>query len=60
MIKAVNSKYHPNTILAFSDATISENEKSELTRGRDMVDGKAAAYICENKVCKLPVTSVEK
>ncbi len=60
MIKVLNSTYHPNTILAFSDPDISDDKKSELTRGRNLVDGKAAAYICENKVCKLPVTSLEK
>jgi len=60
LIEVVNSVYHPNTITAFSDADIPENKKTELTRGRKMVDGKAVAYICENNVCKLPVTSIEK
>lgn len=30
-----------------------------LLQGRTLVDGKAAAYVCENYACKLPVTSAE-
>ena len=26
---------------------------------RDLVDGRAAAYVCRNLVCQRPVTSVE-
>jgi hypothetical protein len=30
-----------------------------LLEGRDQIDGKATAYVCENYACKLPVTNVE-
>lgn len=31
--------------------------KIPLIKGRELVDGQAAAYVCRNFVCKLPVTS---
>ena len=31
-----------------------------LLDGRDAVDGKSTAYVCENFVCQRPVTSVEE
>ena len=30
-----------------------------LMADRDLVDGRAAAYVCRNLVCQRPVTSVE-
>ena len=31
-------------------------EKNEAIRAMSMVDGKPAAYVCENFTCKAPVT----
>ena len=31
-------------------------EELPLMQGREMIDGRATAYVCENYVCKLPVT----
>jgi len=31
-------------------------EELPLMQGREMIDGHATAYVCENYVCKLPVT----
>jgi len=30
-----------------------------LLENRDLVGGKAAAYVCENYACQLPVTEVQ-
>jgi hypothetical protein len=32
------------------------SERPELMRGRAAVDGRAAAYVCENFTCQMPVT----
>ena len=31
-------------------------EKNEAIRAMSMVDGKPTAYVCENFICKAPVT----
>lgn len=48
--------YLPNTVLAFKAAE--DESPLPLLAGRILVDGKAAAYVCENYACQLPVTSV--
>lgn len=53
--KAIQSHYLPNTLFAGS-----KNEsKLPLLESRFM-DGQTLIYICENKVCKLPVEDVAK
>ena len=49
------AEYHPNTILLGG-----ENEGAlELLNGK-LQEGETMIYVCQNKVCKLPVTEVEK
>jgi uncharacterized protein YyaL (SSP411 family) len=31
-----------------------------VLEGRDLVDGRAAAYVCRNMVCEHPVTNPEE
>ena len=49
--------YHPNTIIAGSD----KDNQSNLTllKGR-WVEDETLIYVCKDKVCKLPVKSVEE
>ncbi|MGH2681848.1 MAG: thioredoxin domain-containing protein [Actinomycetota bacterium] len=57
LIRAVWSRYLPNAVLA---ATAPGNEEAAhlvpLLAGREPLDGKPAAYVCERFTCKLPVS----
>ena len=52
----VSRRFLPNRVLVVADPKTSEGSGYPLLSGRALVDGKAAAYVCENYVCKLPVT----
>jgi len=61
LLRAVNSHFVPNRVIAFIDPDQADAkkliQKIPLLAGRNLIDGKAAAYVCENFVCKLPVTT---
>jgi uncharacterized protein YyaL (SSP411 family) len=62
MLKIVHSTYHPLRALVAVTPENSDEilELISLARGKEMVDGKTAAYICENYTCRFPVTSSEE
>jgi uncharacterized protein YyaL (SSP411 family) len=51
---AVLEEYRPRTVLATSLDTA--GSAVELLRDRGAIDGRAAAFVCENFACELPVT----
>ncbi len=55
LLHEVRKRYIPNTVLALKQP----NTQSMLPvlEGRELVNGRAAAYVCENYTCKLPVTT---
>jgi uncharacterized protein YyaL (SSP411 family) len=54
LISAVRAHYDPRQVVA---AVAPDSEPMiPLLRGRTLVDGQAAAYVCRNFVCALPVT----
>jgi len=57
LLQVVRSRYLPTSVLALKRP----GEESMLPQleGRDLVNGQAAAYVCENYACKLPVTDVQ-
>ncbi len=60
LLREVNSRYLANRVLVGAggeDAAASSG--LPLLDGRDMVDGKPTAYVCENYACRLPVTDAE-
>lgn len=63
LLRTVNSHFVPNRIITFIDPDqINARllaKKIPLLAGRSLVKGKATAYVCENFVCKLPVTTPE-
>jgi hypothetical protein len=59
LLKAVHRHFLPKTILLLADGDEGQKylgEKNEAVRAMSMVDGKPAAYVCENFTCKAPVT----
>jgi len=58
LLRVVYQRYLPNRVLAGSDAPVAE-ATSPLLANRDLVGGKSTAYVCENYVCQLPVTTAQ-
>jgi uncharacterized protein YyaL (SSP411 family) len=59
LLKEVNRHFLPKTVLFLADGAESQKylgEKNEAIRAMSPVDGKPAAYVCENFTCKAPVT----
>jgi len=52
MLKVVRSRYMPNKVVALADGKAS----IPLLESRVPLQGKTAAYVCENMACKKPVT----
>lgn len=48
-----------NRFIASGAATASGSLTSPLLEGRELVDGKPTAYVCESYACQLPVTTPE-
>jgi uncharacterized protein YyaL (SSP411 family) len=53
----VRSAHRPHLVLA---AGPEGTETPELMRGRTAVEGRAAAYVCENFTCRMPVTEPDQ
>ena len=59
LLKEVHRHFLPKTILLLADGADGQKylgEKNEAIRAMTPVDGKSAAYVCENFTCKAPVT----
>ncbi|HJX97361.1 MAG TPA: thioredoxin domain-containing protein [Chthoniobacterales bacterium] len=59
LLKEVHSHFLPNKVLILADGGSGQKffaEKNEAIAAMSPVDGKPAAYVCENFTCKAPVT----
>lgn len=59
LLQEVHRHFLPNTIVVLVDGVEGQKflgEKNEAIRAMSPVDGKPAAYVCENFTCKSPVT----
>ncbi len=59
LVKEVHRHFLPKTVLFLADSAEGQKyfgEKNEAIRAMSPIDGKPAAYICENFTCKAPVT----
>jgi len=55
LIRTVYSVYLPNKVLVHASEKGDEADMP-LLRGKTRIDGEAAAYVCRNYTCRLPVT----
>jgi len=55
LVRVVRDEFRPHLVLAGG-----ESDEVPLLRGRQLVDGHAAAYVCDHFVCKAPVTTPEQ
>jgi hypothetical protein len=55
LLRAVRQRYLPNVVVALARPEV--EDPLPLLEGRTPVDGRPAAYVCENNVCRAPVTS---
>jgi hypothetical protein len=59
LLKEVHRHFLPQAILLLADANEGQKylgEKNKALRAMSLIDGKPAAYVCENFTCKAPVT----
>jgi hypothetical protein len=59
LLNAVNQRFLPKTVLVLADGAEGQKylgDKNEAIRAMSPIDGKPAAYVCENFTCKAPVT----
>jgi uncharacterized protein len=59
LLKEVHRHFLPKTILLLADGVEGQKylgERNEAIRAMSTVNGKPAAYVCENFTCKTPVT----
>jgi uncharacterized protein YyaL (SSP411 family) len=62
LVGEVHRHFVPNKVLLLADGSDGQRyleEKMEALREMKPVDGKAAAYVCENFTCKAPVTDTK-
>ena len=56
LVREVWSRHLPNAVLAAAEPGSPAAKTIPLLEGRDLVDGRPAAYVCERFVCRRPVT----
>jgi uncharacterized protein len=59
LLREVNRHFLPKAVLFLADAADGQKylgDKNEVLRAMSPIDGKPAAYVCENFTCKAPVT----
>ncbi|MBV9606370.1 MAG: thioredoxin domain-containing protein [Solirubrobacterales bacterium] len=55
LLRVVRGDYRPHLVLATGEA-----DGVPLLEGREPVDGRAAAYVCEHFICQAPVTGADE
>ncbi len=59
LVRTVHRRFAPNVVLAGGPPGGEGSKEIPLLADRALIDGRAAAYVCEGFVCRLPVTEPE-
>jgi hypothetical protein len=59
LVHLLRRRFRPNTVAALRHPGTPDDDQPALLRGRDQIDGRATAYVCERYACQLPVTTPE-
>ena len=60
MLKALRGRFLPNAVVVLKDEGEAGIERvAPITAGQRSIEGKATAYVCQNRTCKAPTTNVE-
>ena len=62
LLREMRAHFIPNKIVLYADGTEGQEflaQKNEFLKTVTPIDGKSAAYVCENFTCQLPVTDVD-
>ena len=59
LARVINKRYLPNKTLAVKNPSEPAQSDIHLLRDRAMIDNKPTVYVCENHVCKMPITEPE-
>jgi hypothetical protein len=63
LLKEIHRHFLPNTIVILADAGEGQKylgQKNEAIGAMSPVEGKPAAFVCENFTCKAPVTEAKQ
>lgn len=61
MFRIIRERYLPDLIVAWAGDDLQAESLSfelPLLKGRNMIEGRTTAYVCENYTCRLPVTDI--
>jgi hypothetical protein len=56
LLEVINARYLPRSVLAVSAPGSDASRTVQLLADRPLVDGRPAAYICQDFVCQAPIT----
>ena len=56
MLAALCDEYLPRAVVAAAEPGDGADQVVDLLLSRDLVDGRAAAYVCVNHACQMPVS----
>ncbi len=57
LVATVRARFRPHTVIALREPGTREALQPALLRSRNLIDGRAAAYVCERYACQRPVTA---
>ena len=60
LLTTVRSRFRPNTVVAVREPGTREAVQPALLRSRNMIEGRATAYVCERYACQRPVTAARE